>query len=95
MIFMIDKDSSSIFITNRKSFPLWISNINLYSNFVDHNFITTHPSIIKHEVKTDNFHFFFIPVDKNIECFDAFNMNPKNDLFYAMSHGVNRAVLVF
>jgi glycosyltransferase involved in cell wall biosynthesis len=70
-----------------------ISNINLYSNFVDHNFITTHPSIIKNQVKTDNFHFFFIPVDKNIECFDVFNMNPKNDLFYAMSHGVNRAVL--
>ena len=34
-----------------------------------------------------------MPVDKNIECFDVFNMKPKNDLFYAMSHGVNRAVL--
>ena len=70
-----------------------ISNINLYSNFVDHNFITTHPSIIKNKVNSNNFHFFFIPVDKNIECFDVFNMNPKKDLFYAMSHGVNRAVL--
>ena len=70
-----------------------ISNINLYSNFVDHNFITTHPSVIKNQINTNNFHFFFIPVDKNIECFDVFNMNPKNDLFYAMSHGVNRAVL--
>ena len=70
-----------------------ISNINLYSKFVDHNFITTHPSIIKSKVDTENFHFFFVPVDKNIECFDVFNMNPKQDLFYAMSHGVNRAVL--
>jgi len=70
-----------------------ISNINLYSNFVDHNFITTHPSIIKNKIISDNFHFFFVPVDKNIECFNVFNMNPKNDLFYAMSHGVNRAVL--
>lgn len=70
-----------------------ISNINLYSNFVDHNFITTHPSIIKNKVNSKNFHFFFVPVDKNIECFDVFNMNPKKDLFYAMSHGVNRAVL--
>ena len=26
-----------------------ISNINLYSNFVDHNFITTHPSVIKNK----------------------------------------------
>jgi len=70
-----------------------ISNINLYSNFVDHNFITTHPSVIKNKMNSDNFHFFFVPVDKNIEHFDVFNMRPKKDLFYAMSHGVNRAVL--
>ena len=70
-----------------------ISNINLYSNFVDHNFITTHPSIIQSKVKSNNFHFFFVPVDKNIECFNVFNLYPQNDLFYAMSHGVNRAVL--
>jgi len=70
-----------------------ISNINLYSDIVDHNFITTHPSIIMKKIKTNNIHFFFIPVDKNIECFNVFNMSPKNDLFYAMSHGVNRAIL--
>ena len=70
-----------------------ISNINLYSNFVDHNFITTHPSIIKNKVNFKNLHFFFTPVDKNIERFDVFKMNPKKDLFYAMSHGVNRAIL--
>ena len=70
-----------------------ISNVNLYSNFVDHNFITTHPSIIKNKVNFKNLHFFFIPVDKNIERFDVFKMNPKKDLFYAMSHGVNRAIL--
>jgi len=70
-----------------------ISNINLYSNIVDHNFITTDPSVIKKNIKSNNIHFFFVPVDKNIECYDVFNMRPKNDLFYAMSHGVNRAVL--
>jgi len=70
-----------------------ISNINLYSDFVDHNFITTHPSVIQNKVNSKNFHFFFVPVDENIECFKVFNMNPKHDLFYAMSHGVNRAVL--
>jgi hypothetical protein len=32
-------------------------------------------------------------VDRNIERFNVFKMNPKKDLFYAMSHGVNRAVL--
>ena len=70
-----------------------ISNISKYASFVDHNFVTTDPSVIKKEIKTDNFHFFFVPVDKNIERFDVFNMNPKKDLFYAMSHGVNRAIL--
>ena len=70
-----------------------ISNISTYAPFVDHNFITTHPSVIKKKINTDNFHFFFVPVDNNIERFDVFNMNPKKDLFYAMSHGVNRAVL--
>ena len=69
-----------------------IANINLYSNLVDHNFITTHPSILKNKTN-HNFNFFFIPVDKNIERFDVFNMHPKKDLFYAMSHGVNRATL--
>ena len=70
-----------------------ISNINLYSNFVDHNFITTHPSVIKNKINNNNFNFFFVPVDKNIERFDVYNMSPKKDLFYAMSHGVNRATL--
>jgi glycosyltransferase involved in cell wall biosynthesis len=70
-----------------------ISNISTYASFVDHNFITTDPSVIKNKINSDNFHFFFVPVDKNIERFDVFKMNPKKDLFYAMSHGVNRAVL--
>ena len=71
-----------------------LKNISIYSNIVDHNFITTDPKIAKQQ-KYDikNLHFFFIPVDKNIECFDVFKMSPKKDLFYAMSHGVNRAVL--
>ena len=70
-----------------------ISNIKLYSDFVDHNFITTDPSILKKEIYSNNFHFFFVPVDKNIESFEVYKMRPKKDLFYAMSHGVNRATL--
>jgi glycosyltransferase involved in cell wall biosynthesis len=70
-----------------------ISNIKIYSNFVDHNFITTHPSVLNKEINNNNFHFFFVPVDKNIESFEVYNMRPKKDLFYAMSHGVNRATL--
>ena len=71
-----------------------LSNINKYSEVVDHNFITTHPSVLKKQgINEKKFNFIFIPVDKNIECFDVFNMNPVKDLFYAMSHGVNRGGL--
>ena len=71
-----------------------IENISNYSDIVDHNFITTDPSILKKEIKNiKNLHFFFVPVDKNIECFNVSKKNPTKDLFYAMSHGVNRATL--
>ncbi len=71
-----------------------IENISNYSDIVDHNFITTHPSILKNQIKNiSNFHFFFAPVDKNIECFNVAKKKPMKDLFYAMSHGVNRAIL--
>jgi len=71
-----------------------IKNLKNYSNFVDHNFITTHPEVLsKQKINIKNIHFLFIPVDKNIECYDVFKLNPSKDLFYAMSHGVNRAYL--
>ena len=71
-----------------------IKNISYYGNNVDHNFITTDPSIFKKQnTKIKNLHFFFVPVDRNIECFDVFRLNPNKDIFYAMSHGVNRAKL--
>ena len=71
-----------------------IQNISNYSNIVDHNFITTHPSVLKNQnVRIKNLHFLFIPVDKNIECFNVSKKKPIKDLFYAMSHGVNRATL--
>ena len=70
-----------------------IENIKPYVSLVDHNFITTHPSVLQREFKSQKFNFFFVPVDKNIECFNVYNLKPKKDLFYAMSHGVNRGVL--
>jgi len=71
-----------------------IRNISHYANLVDHNFITTDPKIfLKQNKNVKNLHFFFVPVDKNIECFDVYKLNPNRDLFYAMSHGVNRATL--
>ncbi len=72
-------------------------NVNKLKKFfpmVDHSFITTNPSVLKHSKKfNQNIHFFMTPVDKNIECFDVYKLKPENDVFYAMSHGVNRATL--
>ena len=70
-----------------------IQNIANYNGYVDHNFITTDPKIFNNSSKIKNLNYFFIPVDPNIECFDVSKLNPRNDIFYAMSHGVNRATL--
>ena len=71
-----------------------MSKIKRFVSLVDHTFITTNPSTLNLPRKNlNNIHFFMTPVDKNIECFDVYNLKPRNDLFYAMSHGVNRAVL--
>ena len=71
-----------------------IKNISNYANLVDHNFITTDPSIFKKQnTNIKNLHFFFVPVDQNIECFDVYKLDQSRDIFYAMSHGVNRATL--
>ena len=71
-----------------------LNKIVINKEFVDHTFITTSPDIdsIKNS-NMKNIHFFLTPVDKIIECYDVYKLNPKNDLFYAMSHGVNRAKL--
>ena len=72
-----------------------IKKIISYKEIVDHTFITTDPNVFKKKAKDDlkNLHYVFIPVDRNIECFDVYNLKPDNDIFYAMSHGVNRATL--
>ncbi len=80
-----------------KNLPDTSENINKIKKFlplVDHSFITTNPSVLKLKKKlAQDIHFFMTPVDKNIECFDVFKLKPQNDIFYAMSHGVNRATL--
>lgn len=72
-------------------------NINKLKKFiplVDRSFVTTNPSEINlTNAEKKNIHFFITPVDHNIECFNVFDLNPQNDIFYAMSHGVNRAKL--
>jgi glycosyltransferase involved in cell wall biosynthesis len=71
-----------------------IKNIAQHNEYVDHNFITTDPKIFtKKKPEIKNLNFFFVPVDPNIECYNVTKLKPNNDLFYAMSHGVNRATL--
>ncbi len=71
-----------------------INKLKKFFSIVDHSFITTNPSVLKPSKRFNkNIHFFMTPVDKNIECFDVFKLKPENDIFYAMSHGVNRATL--
>ena len=70
-----------------------IKNISYYLNHVDHTFITTSPDILIKNKKINNVHHMFVPVDQNIECYDAYKLKPRNDIFYAMSHGVNRGIL--
>ena len=68
--------------------------LKIFFPLVDHSFITTNPDCLNISKKyIKSVHFLMTPVDKNIECFDVYNHNPENDLFYAMSHGVNRATL--
>ena len=68
--------------------------LDIYILYVDHNFITTHPSILKNKFKNQKFNFFFVPVDRNIECFNVYKSNPEKKIYFiAMSHGVNRGIL--
>ncbi len=65
-----------------------------YDGYIDNNFITTHPSALKFTKNKKNFSYFPIPGDKNIEKLNIYeNTGPIYDLFFTMSHGVNRGKL--
>ncbi len=65
-----------------------------YDPFIDHNFITTHPSALNFIKNKKNYYYFPIPVDENIENLNIYeHKNNIYDLFFTMSHGVNRGTL--
>ena len=65
-----------------------------YDDFITSNFITTHPSTLSFLKNKKNFHYLPIPVDKNIEKLKIYeNKNQICDVFFSMSHGVNRGKL--
>jgi len=65
-----------------------------YDDFIDHNFITTHPSALAFVKNKKRYSYLPIPVDKNVEKLNVYQNNQSiYDLFFTMSHGVNRGVL--
>ena len=75
-----------------KSDPNYRNNLNLLEknhDLIDEYFITTSPDIIKTSIPNSKLNFLPIPVDQNIEAYDFSMHKKKNDLFFALSHGVN------
>lgn len=65
-----------------------------YRPFIDTNFITTHPSVLNFLKFEKNYHYIPIPADRNIERLSVYNNKDSiYDLFFTMSHGVNRGIL--
>ena len=63
------------------------------SEYIDANFITTSPEVLKFLPRNISNYFIPNPVDTSFETLNNFN-NPCNiDVFFALSHGVHRGVL--
>jgi len=63
-------------------------------DFIDNTFVTTSPDVLDFDLNGSNFHYMPIPVDDSVERLKVFEMpNSIFDVFFAMSHGVNRGVL--
>ena len=69
---------------------------NLETNFrhIDNFFISTHPDDVSNKFKSVDYHFLPTPIDRNIEKLNIYNLdNQTHDVFFAMSHGVNRGTI--
>jgi glycosyltransferase involved in cell wall biosynthesis len=75
-----------------KGDPNYKKNLDLLEknyDLIDDYFITTFPDIIKTIIPSSKLNFLPIPVDQNIEEYDFSESIKTNDLFFALSHGVN------
>jgi len=76
--------------------PDYISNkifVEKYIDFIDHFFFTTHPQMVK-ACKNKYKYFIPVPCASQFEDLDAYkNKYPIYDIFFALSHGVNRGNL--
>jgi len=75
-----------------KGDPNFRNNLNLLEknyDLIDQYFITTAPDIIKTKISRDKLNYLPIPVDPNIEFGHFYKNDKDNDMFFALSHGVN------
>ena len=63
------------------------------SDFIDTNFMTTSPGVLKFLPKNTANYFIPNPVDASFETLNNFNEKCNVDVFFALSHGVHRGVL--
>ena len=71
-----------------------MSNLKTNFKYIDHFFVSTHPDDIKNKNKRIKYHFLPTPADRNIEKLNVYkNKSFTHDVFFAMSHGVNRGSL--
>ena len=67
------------------------NNLKVNFNHINNFFISTHPDDITKKNNNINYHFLPTPVDENIEKLNVFDKKfHTHDVFFAMSHGVNR-----
>ncbi len=80
--------------TNGPDFQKNYSNLQVNFNYIDNFFISTHPDDVSKKDSRINYHFLPTPVDRNIEKLNIYNFNDYTyDVFFAMSHGVNRGTI--
>ena len=76
---------------NGPDFQKNYSNLKTNFRYIDNFFISTHPDDVSKKNPRINYHFLPTPVDRNIEKLNIYNFNDYTyDVFFAMSHGVNR-----
>ena len=75
-----------------KGDPNYKKNLDLLeknNDLIDQYFITTSPDVIKSKISKSKINFLPIPVDPNIENGHFYESRKENDLFFALSNGVN------
>jgi len=79
---------------NGPDFKKNYDNLKTNFEFINNFFISTHPDDVSKKSNRINYHFLPTPVDKNIEKLNIYNRRDfTHDVFFAMSHGVNRGTI--